>query len=140
MPQHDNPMGLDGFEFVEFTGPDPEALADLFTRMGFAHVADHRSKNVRRYTQGDINFLLNMDPAGQVAGFREAHGPSANAMAFRVADAQAALALAVERGRAAIAGVERAESRLAPMSVALRTLRTLTRGTSGDAGQAEPTA
>ena len=49
-------------------------------------------------------------------------------------------ALAVERGRAAIAGVERAESRLAPMSVALRTLRTLTRGTSGDAGQAEPTA
>ena len=98
MPQHDNPMGLDGFEFVEFTGPEPEALADLFTRMGFTHVANHRSKNVRRYTQGDVNFLLNMDPAGQVAGFREAHGPSANAMAFRVSDAKAALKLAVERG------------------------------------------
>ena len=80
-------MGLDGFEFVEFTGPDPHALADLFEKMGFTHVGTHKSKNVRRYAQGDINFLLNMDDAGQVAGFREAHGPSANAMAFRVADA-----------------------------------------------------
>ena len=44
--------------------------------MGFTHVATHKSKNVRRYAQGDINFLLNMDKAGQVAGFRDAHGPS----------------------------------------------------------------
>lgn len=100
----DNPMGLDGFEFVEFTGPEPEALADLFERMGFTHVATHRSKNVRRYAQGDINFLLNMEPKGQVAGFREAHGPSANAMAFRVADAKQALALAVERGAIPVRG------------------------------------
>ncbi|MBW8842771.1 MAG: 4-hydroxyphenylpyruvate dioxygenase, partial [Sphingomonadales bacterium] len=67
---HDNPMGLDGFEFVEFTSPDPEAMADLFEKMGFTHVGTHKSKNVRRYAQGDINFLLNMDDAGQVAGFR----------------------------------------------------------------------
>ncbi|MBW4330532.1 4-hydroxyphenylpyruvate dioxygenase [Stakelama sp. CBK3Z-3] len=104
MEARDNPMGLDGFEFVEFTGPDPEALADLFTRMGFTHVANHKSKNVRRYNQGDINFLLNMEPEGQVAGFRNAHGPSANAMAFRVADAQAALKLAVERGATEVKG------------------------------------
>ena len=101
---HDNPMGLDGFEFVEFTGPDPEALADLFEKMGFTHVGTHKSKNVRRYAQGDINFILNMEPTGQVAGFREAHGPSANAMAFRVADSDAALKLAVERGAVAVKG------------------------------------
>ena len=101
---HDNPMGLDGFEFVEFTGPDPEALADLFEKMGFTHVGTHKSKNVRRYAQGDINFILNMEPAGQVAGFREAHGPSANAMAFRVADADKALAMAVERGAVPVKG------------------------------------
>ncbi len=95
---HDNPMGLDGFAFVEFTGPDPDALAGLFVAMGFTHLSTHRSKNVRRYAQGDINFLLNMEPSGQVAGFREAHGPSANAMAFRVSDAGQALKLAVERG------------------------------------------
>jgi 4-hydroxyphenylpyruvate dioxygenase len=80
----ENPLGLDGFEFVEFTGPDPQALAALFAAMGFTHLADHRSKNVRRYAQGDINFLLNMDASGQVADFRAKHGPSANAMAFRV--------------------------------------------------------
>jgi 4-hydroxyphenylpyruvate dioxygenase len=101
---HDNPMGLDGFEFVEFTGPDPDALADLFVKMGFTHVGTHRSKNVRRYAQGDINFLLNMDGNGQVANFREQHGPSANAMAFRVTDAAKALKLAVERGAVAVEG------------------------------------
>ena len=95
---HENPLGLDGFEFVEFTGPDPEALAGLFVAMGFTHMGNHRSKNVRHYAQGDINFILNMDQKGQVAGFRDAHGPSANAMAFRVKDAKKALALAVERG------------------------------------------
>jgi 4-hydroxyphenylpyruvate dioxygenase len=69
-PVTDNPMGLDGFAFVEFTGPDPDALAGLFLSMGFTHVGTHRSKNVRRYAQGDINFLLNMEPAGQVGIFR----------------------------------------------------------------------
>ena len=101
---NDNPIGLDGFEFVEFTGPDPQALADLFGKMGFTHVATHRSKNVRRYAQGDINFLLNMDGGGQVANFREQHGPSANAMAFRVADAAKALKVAVERGAVPVEG------------------------------------
>jgi 4-hydroxyphenylpyruvate dioxygenase len=93
-----NPLGLDGFEFVEFTGPDPEALARLFTAMGFTHLGDHRSKNVRRYGQGDINFILNMEPSGQAADFRRAHGPSANGMAFRVKDAKKAFELAIERG------------------------------------------
>lgn len=102
--QRENPMGLNGFEFVEFTGPDPEALASLFTAMGFTHIATHRSKNVRRYVQGDINFILNMEPQGQVADFREAHGPSANAMAFRVADASKALKLAVEKGATPVEG------------------------------------
>ena len=73
------PLGLDGFEFVEFTGPDPEALAGLFSRMGFTHLGNHKSKNVRHYAQGDINFILNMEPSGQAADFRDAHGPSANA-------------------------------------------------------------
>jgi len=100
----ENPLGLDGFEFVEFTGPDPQALAALFSSMGFAHLADHRSKNVRRYAQGDINFLLNMDASGQVADFRAKHGPSANAMAFRVKDARLAFDEALRRGAKPVAG------------------------------------
>ena len=98
MTAHENPLGLDGFEFVEFTSPDPEALAGLFVAMGFTHLGNHKTKNVRHYGQGDINFILNMEPAGQAADFRAAHGPSANGMAFRVKDAKQAFDLAVKRG------------------------------------------
>jgi 4-hydroxyphenylpyruvate dioxygenase len=101
---HDNPLGLDGFEFVEFTSPDPEALAGLFTRLGFSHRSDHRSKAVRHYGQGDVNFLLNMEPSGHAENFRGAHGPSASAMAFRVEDAAKAVGLAVERGATPVTG------------------------------------
>ena len=99
-----NPLGTDGFEFVEFTSPEPERLKGLFEMMGFAAVGRHRSKDVLRFAQGDINFILNMEPAGQPAAFREAHGPSANAMAFRVRDAGAAFAKAVERGAKPVTG------------------------------------
>jgi 4-hydroxyphenylpyruvate dioxygenase len=95
---HDNPLGTDGFEFVEFTSPDPIALGRHFEAMGFTEVARHRSKDVLRYKQGNIDFILNMEPRGQAAEFRGAHGPSINAMAFRVRDAAAALRLALERG------------------------------------------
>ena len=100
----DNPLGTDGFEFVEFTSPDPQRIARQFEVMGFAPVARHRSKDVVRYRQGDINFILNMEPSGQAADFRDAHGPSANAMAFRVKDAAKALELAIERGARPVAG------------------------------------
>lgn len=101
----DNPMGLDGFEFVEFTSPEPERLASLFEMLGFTHLGNHRSKNVRHYGQGDINLILNMEPGGQPAEFRTARGPSANAMAFRVKDAAAAARLANERGAEPVEGV-----------------------------------
>ena len=104
MTARDNPIGLDGFEFVEFTSPDPEALARMFGQLGFTHVGNHRSKAIRHYCQGDVHFLLNMDAAGHAAEFRGAHGPSASAMAFRVSDADAALGEAVKRGATATSG------------------------------------
>jgi 4-hydroxyphenylpyruvate dioxygenase len=95
---YDNPIGTDGFEFVEFTSPEPEKLARYFEQIGFTAVGKHRSKNVVRYKQNDINFILNTEPKGQPADFREKHGPSANAMAFRVKDARHAFEEAVRRG------------------------------------------
>jgi len=94
----ENPIGTDGFEFVEFTGPEPSRIRAAFERMGFTVVARHRSKNVLRFKQGDINFLLNMEPVGQPAEFRHAHGPSANGLALRVRDARHAFDEAVRRG------------------------------------------
>jgi 4-hydroxyphenylpyruvate dioxygenase len=100
----DNPLGTDGFEFVEFTAPEPDRLKSLFELMGFTAVGRHRSKNVLHLRQGDINLILNMEPSGQPAAFRAAHGSSANAMAFRVKDAAQALKLAVERGAKPVDG------------------------------------
>ena len=94
----ENPLGTDGFEFVEFTSPDPQALARLFQAMGFTAVARHRSKDVLHFLQGDIHFILNMEPRGQAADFRGRHGPSINAMAFRVRDAARARSAAPSIG------------------------------------------
>ena len=93
-----NPMGTDGFEFVEFTSPDVPALEALFRRLGFAPVARHRSKAVTLWRQGGINFVLNAEPDSFAQNFQRAHGPSACAMAFRVADAEAAMRRAVSLG------------------------------------------
>ena len=101
----DNPLGTDGFEFIEFTSPEPAKLAQVFSAMGFTAVARHRAKDVLRFRQGGINFILNMEPRGQAAAFRAAHGPSINAMAFRVRDAGKALERAVERGANQVKGL-----------------------------------
>ena len=70
-----NPMGTDGFEFVEYTAPDPEALGQLFERLGFRAVARHRTKNVTLYRQGDVNFIVNAEPDSFGQTFARVHGP-----------------------------------------------------------------
>jgi 4-hydroxyphenylpyruvate dioxygenase len=94
----DNPMGTDGFEFVEYTAPDPELLRNLFERLGFPVVARHRRKNVTLHRQGDVNFIINAESGGFGQQFAAAHGPSACAMAFRVRDAAAAWRRALDLG------------------------------------------
>ncbi|NNL99359.1 MAG: 4-hydroxyphenylpyruvate dioxygenase [Gammaproteobacteria bacterium] len=94
----ENPIGTDGFEFVEYASTEPEALAALFERLGFTAVPRHRSKNVTLYRQGDINFILNAEPDSQAAAFTQRHGPSANAFAIRVRDAHAACRELARRG------------------------------------------
>jgi 4-hydroxyphenylpyruvate dioxygenase len=94
----DNPMGLMGFEFVEFASPTPGLLEPLFEQMGFSLVARHRSKDVLLYRQGEANFIVNREPKSLAAYFAAEHGPSACGLAFRVRDAHKAYALALERG------------------------------------------
>lgn len=94
----ENPMGLCGFEFVEFAALEEGILEPVFETVGFQHVANHRSKNVKLYRQGGINFIINYEPKSPAAFFAEEHGPSACAMAFRVKDAQLAYKRALELG------------------------------------------
>ncbi len=94
----DNPMGLAGFEFVEFASPEPGVLEPVLGRLGFSKVARHRSKNVDLFRQGDINFIVNNEPRSLAWYFAAEHGPSACAMAFRVRDSHKAYARALELG------------------------------------------
>ncbi len=107
----DNPMGTDGFEFIEYTAPDPNLLRRLFEKMGFPVTARHRRKNVTLHSQGDINFIINAEADSFARQFAELHGPSICAVAFRVKDAARAYA------RALGAGAEAVESSPGPMEL-----------------------
>ncbi|TDV23797.1 4-hydroxyphenylpyruvate dioxygenase [Paraburkholderia caballeronis] len=98
VPTWDNPVGTDGFEFIEYTAPDPKALGQLFERMGFTAIARHRHKDVTLYRQGDINFIVNGEPDSFAQRFARLHGPSICAIAFRVQDAAQAYRRALELG------------------------------------------
>jgi 4-hydroxyphenylpyruvate dioxygenase len=113
----DNPLGLDGFEFIEFCAPEPGLLEPVFTAMGFTHVARHRSKAVDLWRQGEINLVANYEPRSPAAYFAAEHGPSACGMGFRFADAARAYALAIERG------AEPVEVRTGPMELRLPAIR-----------------
>jgi 4-hydroxyphenylpyruvate dioxygenase len=104
MDLFENPMGTDGFEFVEYTAPDVKALGRLFESMGFTAVAKHRSKDVTLYKQGDINFIVNAENDSFAQSFARVHGPSACAFGIRVKDANAAFKRAVELGARPHAG------------------------------------
>jgi 4-hydroxyphenylpyruvate dioxygenase len=93
-----NPMGLAGFEFVEFASPTPGVLEPVLGQMGFVEVARHRSKDVSLFRQGDINFVVNREPHSAAAYFAAEHGPSACGLAFRVRDSHQAYKRALELG------------------------------------------
>lgn len=104
----DNPVGTDGFEFVEFAHPEPQELRDLFARMGYAHVANHKTRQIELWQQGDITYVLNADPDSFAARFVEEHGPCAPSMGWRVVDAQQAFDHAVSKGAAPYEGAGKA--------------------------------
>ena len=95
----ENPMGIDGFEFVEFAAPagQGEALHALFRRMGFTAVLKHRTRPITVYRQGGVNFLVNESTDGFAARFAAAHGPSACGFAIRFTQPVAEVHAAVLR-------------------------------------------
>jgi 4-hydroxyphenylpyruvate dioxygenase len=112
-----NPMGTDGFEFIEYTAPDPAQLAVLFRQLGFRAAARHRSKDVTLHRQGGVHFVLNAEPNSFSQAFARVHGPSICAMALRVRDAGRALERAVSLG------AEQVESRVGPMELNIPAIR-----------------
>ena len=117
MSLFDNPIGLDGFEFVEFSAPEKGLLEPVFAAMGFTLIARHRSKDVQLWRQGGINLIANYEPRSPAAYFAAEHGASACGMGWRVKDAAKAYALAIERG------AEPVEVRTGPMELRLPAVR-----------------
>jgi len=113
----ENPLGLDGFEFVEFCAPEKGLLEPVFERMGFTRVARHRSKDVDLWRQGSINLIANYEPKSPAAYFAAEHGPSACGMAFRVRNARRAYEEALARG------AEPVETKTGPMELRIPAIR-----------------
>ena len=113
----ENPLGLDGFEFIEFSAPEKGLLEPVFERMGFTRIARHRSKDVDLWRQGEINLIANYEPKSPAAYFAAEHGPSACGMAFRVKNARVAYDEAIARG------AEPVETRTGPMELRLPAIR-----------------
>lgn len=115
----ENPMGLDGFEFIEFSAPEKGHLEPVFEAMGFTRIAEHRSKDVHLWRQGGINFITNYEKQSPAGHFCREHGPSACGMAFRVKDAKQAYERALELG------AEAAETHVAPMELSIPAIRAI---------------
>ncbi len=114
--QFDNPMGVDGFEFVEFAAPDAAPLHALFLRLGFSAVARHRRQRVTLYRQGDCNFLVNEEPGSFAAAFARRHGPSACGFAIRFSKPAAWVReRALGNGARAIGALENSKAVQAPV-------------------------
>ncbi len=94
----DNPAGLDGFEFIEFSAPDKGLLEPVFETMGFTRTARHRSKDVELWRQGGVNLITNYEKFSPAAYFAREHGPSACGMGFRVRDARKAYKHLLDQG------------------------------------------
>ena len=96
-----NPMGTDGFEFVEFASANPQDLHQLFRSFGFVPARKHKSKDITLYIQGDIKFLVNGEADTFGRGFYEKHGPCACSFGIRVGDAGYAYDRAIALGAGA---------------------------------------
>lgn len=94
----ENPIGLDGFSFLEFATPDRKTLESQFAALGFTKIATHKRKAITIHKQHHIVFLINTEKASLAEQFAHAHGPSACAMGFNVKDAKQAFEKAVANG------------------------------------------
>ena len=112
-----NREGTNGFEFVEYTGPDTLKLERLFTQLGFVAVARHRSKDVVLYRQGNINFIINHEPSSFAQAFAKVHGPSICAFAIQVENAAKTYAKVLKLGAEPQSGV------VGPMEINIPAIR-----------------
>jgi 4-hydroxyphenylpyruvate dioxygenase len=98
VPEPQNPLGIDGIEFIEFATSKPQALGSVLETMGFRPIARHRSREVELYRQGTMNIIVNAQPADVPRTVQPVEKPVISAFAIRVRDAEAAFTRARDLG------------------------------------------
>lgn len=106
--KQENPCGLDGFAFLEFSGPDKTLLERQFHEMGFNHTATHKEQDIAMYEQNNICFIVNAASDCQASRHAQTHGAGACAMGFKVKDAKHAFDYAIAHGAKAFKDCEHA--------------------------------
>jgi 4-hydroxyphenylpyruvate dioxygenase len=101
----ENPLGVEGFGFIEFAAPDAAQLHSLFRQMGFSAVARHRQRAITLYRQGQISFLVNEEPDSFASKFAELHGPCCTGFALMVEDAGKAHEHCLAKGATSITDI-----------------------------------
>lgn len=94
----DNPLGMNGIEFIEFATTKPQALGQVLEMLGYRPVGRHRSREVLLYRQGDMNIIINAHPGDRPVIGEQSDAPTIAAIALRVRDAGAAYQRALDRG------------------------------------------
>jgi len=92
-----NPIGLKGIAFLEFSADADFNMGALFEKFGFSKLFQHKSGIVDAFKQNDIVFLVN-EGDGFAGHFRTTHGPSASGMGMFVEDAKFAYEESIKRG------------------------------------------
>ncbi len=79
----------EGVSFIEFSADDQDAprLETLLAGLGFRRAGQHRSKAVTRWTQGDINLVVNREKEGFAHSFNIVHGSAVCALGLSVDNA-----------------------------------------------------
>jgi 4-hydroxyphenylpyruvate dioxygenase len=98
MYSQENPCGLDGFAFLEFSSPNPQHIHEVFRNMGFTQIASHPNQKLDYWQQNKIHFICNQIENSQAAEHAKRHKAGACAMGFKVLDAKKSFEIAINRG------------------------------------------
>jgi 4-hydroxyphenylpyruvate dioxygenase len=80
-------------EFVEFAANESEVelLEALFKTLGFSRAEKHRTKDVTRWRQNGINFVINSEPDSFARAYDAVHGASICALGVSVENVASAM-------------------------------------------------
>lgn len=94
----ENPIQIDGFNFMEIATQFPQDIIDDLTKFGFVITRRHPTQNISLLEQGDVKFVINAELGTDASKFESIHGAGVCGMGFNVQNSDFALVEAIKRG------------------------------------------